>query len=402
MELNKNIKRRKFISAMGLLGLAGACPMPVLAFSKDSLPEDEQILKAGPYLQAAYPDRVTVSWITNLLCYSWVEYGNSSDKLDQKAHTVKSGLIEAYNTINNIKLKKLLPGANYHYRICSRVILDFIPNKIVYGDTYTSPVYSFKTPEIKADTLAFSIFNDIHNRPESFGHLMKYQGDSKKDFIFLNGDMINFATDENQLVDLMLKPLSTLFATNTPFILSRGNHETRGKFARYLTNYFDGGEDRYYYSFQHGPAYIIVLDSGEDKADDVVVYGGIVNFDAYREEQAVWLAAELQKKAFKKAKYKIVFSHIPLHYSGEGHGTMHCRKVWGPLLNKANIDMLISGHTHKYGIHPAVAGQHNYPIVIGGGPSDTKRTIINVKADQKALNLQMFDDSGKEVGSLNI
>jgi len=71
-------------------------------------------------------------------------------------------------------------------------------------------------------------------------------------------------------------------------------------------------------------------------------------------------------------------------------------------LNKAKINLLISGHTHKYGIHPAVQGQHNYPIVIGGGPADGKRTIINVKADNSNLDLQMIDDSGKMVGILNL
>lgn len=407
MELKKGLNRRNFISMMGVLGLAGACPLPTMAFSEESQPaENNEILKAGPYLQAAYHDRITVRWITNVPCYSWVEYGESPVKLDKKVHTLNSGLIEAYNTINGIKLKKLQAGTNYHYRICSKVILDFIPNKIVYGNTYNSPVYSFITPALKADRLEFIVLNDIHDRPESFDVLMKFKGTTKKDFVFLNGDMFNFQTDENQLVDHLLKPLSTLIASTTPLVFSRGNHETRGKFARQLNKYFDGGEESYYYSFQQGPAYIIVLDSGEDKADEVIVYGAIVDFDAYRIEQAEWLEKEIQKEEFKQAKYKIVFSHIPFYNSpdnpGNGHGTVHCREQWGPLLNKAKIDVLISGHTHRYGIHPAIPGEHNYPIVIGGGPSDGKRTIMQVKADQNALNVQMFDDSGKMVGSLTI
>jgi 2',3'-cyclic-nucleotide 2'-phosphodiesterase (5'-nucleotidase family) len=118
--------------------------------------------------------------------------------------------------------------------------------------------------------------------------------------------------------------------------------------------------------------------------------------------QAEWLKEEIKKKAFKKAKYKVVFSHIPLYYSGDWHGTMHCREIWGPILNAGKIDLLISGHTHKYGIHPAVPGDHNYPIVIGGGPKDGKRTIMQVKADQNALTLNMIDDAGKNVGTLRI
>jgi predicted phosphodiesterase len=248
----------------------------------------------------------------------------------------------------------------------------------------------------------FIVFNDIHDRPESFETLMKYQGETKKDFVFLNGDIFNFQTDEDQLVDHLLTPLSTLFAHSTPFILSNGNHGARGKFARQLPKYVDGRDNCFYYSFQIGPLYAIVLDCGEDKADTVNVYGGLVDFDAYRVEQAEWLGKEIQKKEFRKAKYKIVFNHFPLYYSGQGHGPIHCRELWGPLLNKGKIDLLISGHTHRYGIHPAVPGQHDYPIVIGGGKNDGSRTIINVRVEQNAVSLQMIDDSGKVVGSLQI
>ena len=145
-----------------------------------------------------------------------------------------------------------------------------------------------------------------------------------------------------------------------------------------------------------------MLDSGEDKVDAAAEYYGLVDFDKYRLLQAEWLKKEIQKKAFKKAKYKIVFSHIPFYYSGDWHGTMHCREVFGPILNKAKVDLLISGHTHKYGIHPPVAGQHNYPIVIGGGPKEGARTIIKVKADKAALALEMFDDAGKLVGNIKL
>lgn len=401
MELTQKTNRRNFLSALGILGFAGALPIPTLADPKEPKQDIGAILKAGPYLQAAYHDKITIRWITHVPCYSWVEYGEVPDKLDCKTHTLKDGLVTAYNTNNAVKVENLLPGKNYHYRVCSREILDFIPNKIVYGATFASPVSAFKTSVSNADKVEFVVLNDIHDRPESFEVLMKYQGDTRKDFVFLNGDMFNFQTDEDQLVNHLINPLGNIFAANTPFILSRGNHEARGKFARHLCDYFDGGKERYYYSFKHGPVYAIVLDSGEDKGDEVAVYGGIVDFDAYRLAQLEWLKEEVQRKEFRKAKFKIVFSHIPTYYSGSGHGTLHCREHWGPVLNKAKIDLMISGHTHKYGIHPAVKGQHDYPIVIGGGPANGKRTIMNVKVNHKVLNLRMFDDSGKLVGSLD-
>jgi predicted MPP superfamily phosphohydrolase len=330
-----------------------------------------------------------------------VEYGENKDKLDKKAQRVSYGLIQAYNTVNVITIDDLQPGQKYYYRICSKKIEDFKPYNVVYNDTYRSEIFTFETANHKADKVSFLIFNDIHDRPESFPLLMKYQGEEKKDFVFLNGDMFNFQTDEDQLVTNLLQPFSGLFA-NVPFFFSRGNHETRGKFARQLPEYFNSEEPRFYFSFQYGPMYAIVLDSGEDKTDDSKEYFGIVDFDKYRLQQAEWLKKEVEKKEFKKAKYKIVFSHIPLYYSGDWHGPLHCREVWGSILNHANIDLLISGHTHVYGIHPAVAGQHNYPIVIGGGPKDTKRTIIKVLADHESFKLDMLDDEGKLVGSIKV
>jgi len=149
-------------------------------------------------------------------------------------------------------------------------------------------------------------------------------------------------------------------------------------------------------------SYAIVLDSGEDKPDDHPEYFGLADFDRYRMMQAEWLKEEVKKKAFKKAKYKVVFSHIPLYNAGEWHGTQHCREAWGSILNDAGIDLMVSGHTHVYGVHPAEKGKHNYPIVIGGGPKDGKRTLIRVVADKEALKLEMLDDVGKMVGEIRV
>lgn len=403
-ELHKDINRRKFISSLSLLGVAGLFPLPSLAANsvKHNLVPDSPIFKTEPYLQSPLPDQITVRWLTHVPCYSWVDYGPAPDKLNKKEVAVDDGLIQAYNTVHGITLTGLAPGKKYYYRINSRVIEEFKPYNITFGNTFVSEPYSFQTPDPKTKSVSFLIFNDIHDRPKSFAHLMQFGGANKKSFVFLNGDMFDYQTDEDQLVNHLLNPLGQLFSTSTPFIFSRGNHETRGKFARQLGVYFNNQEPKFYFSFQQGPVYAIVLDSGEDKKDNDKEYYGLVDFDSYRIQQAEWLKKETQKKAFKKAKYKIIFSHIPFYYSGDGHGTLHCREVFGPILNKAKVDLLISGHTHKYGIHPKVPSQHNYPIVIGGGPKEGTRTIIRVKADETTFELEMIDDAGNVVGNISI
>ena len=399
---NEGISRRKFVRSVGALSALAA--LPTAANAIDSTPEKPAattILKSGPYLQAPSTDSITVRWITNIPCLSWVEYGDAPDKLDKKGQMSNIGLVDAYNTVNAVDLNDLKTGTTYYYKICSKIIDTFLAYKMIFGEMYTSPVYSFTTASLKADKVSFLVFNDIHDRPDSFQHLLKFNEGKKHDFVFLNGDMFDWQTDEDQLVNHLLQPFGDMFAS-TPFFFSRGNHETRGKFARHIPDYFNGHDSRFYFSFQYGSMYAIVLDSGEDKQDNDPAYYGMVDFDNYRLQQAAWLEKEIQKPAFKKAKHKVVFSHIPLFYSGDWHGTMHCRQVWNHIFNKAKIDILISGHTHKYGIHPPVKGQHDYPIVIGGGPLVTKRTIISVEVDAQALTLTMTDDAGKVVGTITV
>lgn len=145
-----------------------------------------------------------------------------------------------------------------------------------------------------------------------------------------------------------------------------------------------------------------VLDTGEDKEDAHPVYAGIVDFDHYREMQAQWLKEVVKTPEFRKAKFRVVMMHIPHYYSGDWHGPMECRKHFGPVFEEHKIDLFLAGHTHTFGIHLPVPGQHSYPIVIGGGPRDGNRTLIKVKADEKELHLVMLKDDGTEVGKVDL
>jgi len=393
--------RRRFLASLGVLGAAGLCPVALAGTEPSVATTGAPVLKAGPYLQFAGPGQMTVRWITNVPCLSWVEYGFQPGQTDRKAETVKDGLVEACNTVHAITLQGLNPGQPCYYRICSREIKTFEPYNVVYGDTWVSPVYSFRTVSGSDRNISFLVFNDIHNRPESFSQLLQYQSPGQKNFMLFNGDIFNYMTGEDQIVHNFLEPLAAI-SPGMPFVYARGNHETRGNFARHLSEYVNRGTQGFYYSFVAGPACCIVLDSGEDKPDDNREYFGLADFDPYRLAQREWLKQEIKKEAFRKAKYKIVFSHIPLYYSGDWHGSTYCREVWGDVLNEAKIDVLISAHTHTYGIHPRVAGQHNYPIVIGGGPKDGTRSLIEVNMDEHSFHLSLKDDQGTVKGELAI
>lgn len=395
--------RRKFIGSLAKAGAVGLLPLPSLAASttKESSKTSGSFFLTKPYLQNLATDACTIMWITDRPCLCWVEYGET-EAMGTKADAQHLGLVDAYNYVNKIALPGLKAGTKYYYKVCSKEIVEFKPYNVSWGDTETSVVFSFSTPALQPEKVSWLVLNDIHDRPASFPHLMSLAKDFPADFVFLNGDMFDFQTDQQQIIDHLLAPLTDLFATSTPFLYTRGNHETRGKFARAHAEYFENPSQRYYFSFTQGPVHFIVLDTGEDKEDDHKEYAGLAAFDAYREQQARWLEKEIQTPAFKKAPFRVVMMHIPPFESGDWHGTMHCRELFNPLFNKGKIDLMICGHTHRYGIHQPKEDTHHYPLVIGGGPLVDKRTIMKLTADNKKLELIMLRDDGVEVGNLQL
>jgi len=406
MEENSKFKRRGFVKRVaGIVGAIGLTNIPLVSDAEPKSNYNDAELEhkflTKPYLQSPMEGEVTVSFITNKPTHSWVEYGTDKN-LGSKAETTRLGLVEANNRIYAITLKNLHAGKRYYYKVLSRDFQQYDPYKVIYGETIATEIYDFIAPDVNKDGFSMLILNDIHDRPKSFAHLLNLNGNNPFDTVFLNGDMFNYQVDEKQIITNLINPCTEVFATKTPFMFIRGNHETRGKFARSLPDYFDNPYKEQYFTFSRGSAYFICLDTGEDKVDNDKEYFGLAAFDDYRERQAVWLEDQLKSKAFKKAKYKVVLMHIPHYHSGEWHGTTHCRKLFGPLFNKYKIDLMICGHTHRHGMYAAKKGEHDYPMIIGGGPKEGTRTLIRLDVNSNKLSVKVLDDKGADLYKLDI
>lgn len=388
--------RRSFLKGgLVLGGLALLKPEQAISSPRTPLEEDFKII-TGPYLQTNFGNSISILWITSKDSSSWVEYGESPEQLDKKAYGKSEMGFKPAGRLNCVKLEHLKPGTTYHYKVVSKEIKDFQPYKLTYGATISGNTESFLNTDPAKAEVSFVMINDIHDRPKSIAHLLELDKGNQRDFVFFNGDVFDYQSDEKQIVNNMLQPCVDYFAKNTPFVYVRGNHETRGKFARDFAAYFDHVGNT---AFTLGPVRFVILDTGEDKDDTHPVYAGIVDFDQYREQQAVWLEQEINRKEFKNAAFRVVMMHIPPRYSGEEHGAAHCTKLFEPLMNRGKVDLVLSGHTHRYKIHPPAKSMNNYPIIIGGGPKDGNRTLTKIKATNKQIQVSMLDDSGKEVGS---
>jgi predicted phosphodiesterase len=246
-------------------------------------------------------------------------------------------------------------------------------------------------PAARADGVSFVVFNDIHSRPQLYPLLMAKAG-ARPDFAVFNGDVLQDPQSEREVDENLLQPMAWLTAQGVPCFFLRGNHETRGAFARQRKPRLVVPDTRYSSALTFGPARVLFLESGEDKPDTSKEYSGLVPFDAYIEEELAWLRRELAGEAFRRAAWRIAVVHIPPDWrvteAELWHGQRRMRERFAPLFDEAKVDVVISGHNHKAALVepcPDASRGFRWPVFIGGAHPYTNATATRVEADAKTL-----------------
>jgi hypothetical protein len=76
------------------------------------------------------------------------------------------------------------------------------------------------------------------------------------------------------------------------------------------------------------------------------------------------------------------------------HGPKYSGELFLPILNKANITLMLGGHTHRYSYNKPEDTGANFPILV-----NAHNTAAKVKVDGKGIKVDMIDMSGKIVKS---
>ena len=136
------------------------------------------------------------------------------------------------------------------------------------------------------------------------------------------------------------------------------------------------------------------MDSGEDKPDTDLEYAGITVYDQYRTEQAEWLKKVLESKEYKEAPFKVVVCHMPPF--GGWHGELEVAEKFIPLLNNADVDVMLCGHLHRYMRNEPKDGV-KFPVIVNSNNTLLKAEVMNNK-----LSIKILDQDGKEMDKLII
>ncbi|MDB4581531.1 metallophosphoesterase [Draconibacterium sp.] len=366
----------------------------VLLLSKAGFTQEVATLEIthGPYLQNITKTEATIVFTTNKLVVPGVliRSGNKEFRLIQNS---TNGLVDVGDDIHKIRIKGLQPGINYEYKLVAKEIASYHPYKVVYGDELNSETFSFKTFDSQQSSVNFTVFCDIHDQAEKLAKYLDSNQVEKQDCYFLNGDIMGHIEEKPQIYSSFLDTCVSRFASEIPFFYARGNHETRGKYARNLKNFLDLPNNQYYYAQTIGNIRFIVLDGGEDKPDTTSVYAGLADFDTYRLKELEWLRNEVAGEEFQKAKIKIVIIHMPIIKNKRNwYGMAFLEEHFGPVLQRAKIDLMISGHMHKNNWIEAGKSGFDYPVMIC-----SNNDYVEVKVEMDSIKIDLKNLEGKIV-----
>jgi endonuclease/exonuclease/phosphatase family metal-dependent hydrolase len=345
------------------------------------------LMTLKPYLQDPQPTQMTVMFQTTAPAHCWVEYGTDKNNLSRK-RALLDGQEVCFDIENRITLDGLQPGQRYYYRVCVVDLLMKHAYEFHTGDTLRTQLYQFTTPQVNSTDFTCVIFNDLHANQQTYSFLcdtLRQEGISP-DFIVFNGDCLPEPYDREHALRMIHNLADPIGGAETPIFFIRGNHEIRNYYSAGMHRLIGYPNDKTYGGISWGDTRFMVLDCGEDKADDHREYAGFNDFTQLRAEETDFIKRELKSPAFRKAKCRILLSHIPVF--GNDDKYQPCRDAWAPLLKDQPFSVAISAHTHKFNYSPKGLEGATYPVLVGDGPNIKGATVTILQKKGNALHLK--------------
>ena len=432
------MKRREFIKGTAILVAAAGASNALKAAEKLQENTGEQDVKASPdnacsklissdpMLQNYAETSMGVAFGVSSLANGYVLVGEQPDLSD--AVKVKSGgfrMTEINDKVIQVRLTGLNPATKYYYRIGADSINYIAGNKIkITGNEEDQRIHSFTTAgkEAKAH---FCVINDTHVHWDAIERAWDKIAAISPSCVIWNGDACNIEETIDRQIRIFIKPEIDRkdYASDIPYLFCPGNHDDRGMANRHLENVwmFRQPEERSSrdwdlgrnFAVRMGDVALIGLDTAEDKLDTTPRYAGLFKSGPYREAQVAWLEDALKRKDIASAPYLIAFCHIPLFDSDPTHNPgdvapadkdpqythdfalwqRTCARLWGPALQKAGCQLLVTAHQHKYRYDAPEDGRC-WGQIVGGGPEMKEKvfpTVIEGEVRDGALTVTVHN-----------
>lgn len=343
-------------------------------------------IEHGPYLQELSDTGVTIMWATDKPATASVEYQGSKDGVNKIVEETFNGVLKV-SKLHAVRISGLNGGESYTYRVKSTEVTNFSAQNPILGTNVLSSEFSFTTNSKYKNSVSFLCVTDVHRDPDDLKNSLNKVDWKEMNFLALTGDIIDdfSAKDSGRIYSVVVDPCTEKFASESPFVYIRGNHEYRGSLGPHIYKYFPRTNNEWFYSFYQGPAYFFVFDTGEDKKDASEVFGGYTKAESYLKKQQEWFKTFTQEneKILSDFPVKIALVHDP----DWGYGVNNDN-----IANDAEIDLIIGGHTHSYAHDYPGNGRSFHRLVIGRYMS-AKITVKGTE-DETTVLVTVYNQNG--------
>jgi hypothetical protein len=357
-----------------------------------------------PYLQQVTSTSAVIAWTTRQAGPAEVRLLQGSDPKQtvtattQLFDTAKTGMAANYYQ-HVAEIQGLNAATTYQYDI------------IVGGADANPGTDSFKTaPSSTGSTVSFVAIGDSGTGSTAQQQIAaRLQSDTfdfalhAGDLAYGNGGGTGGATYQTQ--DDWFFAIYKGWLRSRPMFPSIGNHDSRdtnNNGEPYLSAFVlptNGASTIYpdhaerYYSFDYGPAHVVVLDTELAFQDT-----------NRRAEQLAWLADDLNAT---NKPWKIALFHRSPYSSGGEHGSdLAVRAAFGPVFEQHGVQLAISAHEHTYertipieGVTYVVTGGGGGPLYPAGTSSFTAASAsryhyLKTSVSECMLTLNAIDVNG--------
>ena len=277
---------------------------------------------------------------------------------------------------------------NNTYSVGSTRVIEAFSYGSRTGKTVYSPEYNFTYNS--TDNQTWLVISDWHTYLDrAYSAIDNLARDY--DGVVLLGDASPGVDFEEQVVTNTVEFGGNVSGGTKPVIYVRGNHETRGSYAEDLPVAL--GLEQLYYTADIGPYSFVVLDSGEDKDDSHIEYGGMTDYNTYRADMIEWLkGVELKNEKVIALSHAWQISSVEQELSEAG---------WAEL-GRLGTRLIISGHEHQCRFLHESEGRakeltDKYDIIgyIDGGKIGERYVASMLTLNADGFEIYAIDDNGE-------
>ncbi|MBR3857855.1 MAG: metallophosphoesterase [Bacteroidaceae bacterium] len=411
------MKRREFLRNAAIVA-ATSGPATEVKAAEGIFPAEEEVKaqsanKTGgslfdsePVLQNYAATSMGIAFSVTDWANGYVIYGEKPDLSDGKKVWCGGYRVSGMdNEVIQIRLVGLKPSTLYFYKIgADRIEYKDGYHIRIIGNEEKPQTYSFRTAGERAKS-HFCVINDTHASWKAINPTINKIMELRPSCVIWNGDACNSEETVEAQKLIFFKPEIDRkdFAATIPYLFCPGNHDSRGLANRHLERIWmyrqpeerkprdwDLGRN---FAVRMGDIALVGLDTGEDKLDTNPKFCNLFVSEPYRVAQQTWLRDALKQPEIASAPYLVAFCHIPLYDPNpkanpgdvypddkdEKYQTNFamwqrtCAKLWGPLLEEAGCQLLITAHQHcvRFDKPNEV---HKWFQIVGGGPNMTGKS----------------------------